>query len=330
MSVLVHAEVDGDRLDHDSLIHESLLILIGGDETTRHVISGGGWQLLADRDQWDRLGRRPVGRADRGRGDAALGLAHQEHGPHRHPRRRARRPAARGRPEAAAALQLGQPRRGRCSTTRSRFDIGRPPNEHVAFGFGTHFCLGNSLARLELRVMFEQLLARLPDLALVDTACEPSYRAGQLHQRLRGHAGPLHPDRPVRSGACYTARVPPRPCGQGRGRRDCAAVQAGRRTARRPRMRPSGSRPCRRVTVGWRRPGPGAWATCSRPGSSGSGPGASRGRRRAPHRRSATRRRPPHCPTARRGRRPPARRPPPGARGAPPRPPRGRPSRRRC
>jgi cytochrome P450 family 142 subfamily A polypeptide 1 len=46
------------------------------------------------------------------------------------------------------------------------FDTERSPNEHVAFGFGTHFCLGNQLARLELRVMFEQLLDRLPDLAL--------------------------------------------------------------------------------------------------------------------------------------------------------------------
>jgi cytochrome P450 family 142 subfamily A polypeptide 1 len=47
------------------------------------------------------------------------------------------------------------------------FDVGRSPNEHVAFGgHGTHFCLGASLARLELRVMFEQLLRRLPDLEL--------------------------------------------------------------------------------------------------------------------------------------------------------------------
>jgi cytochrome P450 family 142 subfamily A polypeptide 1 len=45
----------------------------------------------------------------------------------------------------------------------------------VAFGFGTHFCLGASLARLELRVVFEQLLARLPDLALVDPR-EPAFR----------------------------------------------------------------------------------------------------------------------------------------------------------
>ena len=59
MSVLVHAEVDGDRLDHDSLVHESLLILIGGDETTRHVISGGGYQVLQHRDSWGRLREDP-------------------------------------------------------------------------------------------------------------------------------------------------------------------------------------------------------------------------------------------------------------------------------
>jgi cholest-4-en-3-one 26-monooxygenase len=46
------------------------------------------------------------------------------------------------------------------------FDIARSPNPHVAFGFGAHFCLGNQLARLELKVMFERLLARMPDLHL--------------------------------------------------------------------------------------------------------------------------------------------------------------------
>jgi cytochrome P450 family 142 subfamily A polypeptide 1 len=55
------------------------------------------------------------------------------------------------------------------------FVVRRTPNEHVAFGFGPHFCLGASLARLELRVVFEQLLARLPDLALVDEL-EPVHR----------------------------------------------------------------------------------------------------------------------------------------------------------
>ena len=45
-----------------------------------------------------------------------------------------------------------------------RFDISRTPNDHIAFGFGTHFCLGNQLARMELRCMLEQIVARMPDL----------------------------------------------------------------------------------------------------------------------------------------------------------------------
>jgi cytochrome P450 family 142 subfamily A polypeptide 1 len=50
--------------------------------------------------------------------------------------------------------------------TPEKFDITRYPNNHVAFGFGTHFCLGNQLARLELSLMTRRLLQRLPDLRL--------------------------------------------------------------------------------------------------------------------------------------------------------------------
>src|SRR5262249_531906 len=59
-----------------------------------------------------------------------------------------------------------------------RFDVDRPAKAHLAFGFGAPFCLGQALARLELKVMFEQLLARMPDLELdADPATLPRRRA---------------------------------------------------------------------------------------------------------------------------------------------------------
>ncbi|HEY2565047.1 MAG TPA: cytochrome P450, partial [Acidimicrobiales bacterium] len=48
------------------------------------------------------------------------------------------------------------------------FDIRRQPNPHIAFGFGRHYCLGASLARLEVKVMFSELLRRLPDIQLAN------------------------------------------------------------------------------------------------------------------------------------------------------------------
>jgi cytochrome P450 family 142 subfamily A polypeptide 1 len=58
------------------------------------------------------------------------------------------------------------------------FDITRSPNPHLAFGFGAHFCLGNQLARLELKVMIDRLLARLPDIRLdIDRADLPRRKA---------------------------------------------------------------------------------------------------------------------------------------------------------
>src|SRR5262249_3923832 len=59
MSILVHSELDGERLDDEALVHESMLILIGGDETTRHVISGGMEALARHPEQRARLVGHP-------------------------------------------------------------------------------------------------------------------------------------------------------------------------------------------------------------------------------------------------------------------------------
>jgi cholest-4-en-3-one 26-monooxygenase len=61
------------------------------------------------------------------------------------------------------------------------FDIRRNPNPHVAFGFGTHFCLGASLARLELRMLFRQLTQRITNLRLVtEPDIEPNIFVGAV------------------------------------------------------------------------------------------------------------------------------------------------------
>ena len=73
-----------------------------------------------------------------------------------------------------------------------RFDVARSPNDHVAFGFGPHYCLGAGLARLEVRVMVERVLARLPDLAL---AGEIDPRCGGLDHEPAGHVHPVGPAR---------------------------------------------------------------------------------------------------------------------------------------
>ncbi len=175
MSILVHAEVDGDRLSHDEVIQESLLILIGGDETTRHVISGGIHQLLVHRDQWERLAADPAVRP------AAVEEMLRWVTPIKNMVRTATQDIELGGQQIRGGdeLMLLYPSANRDEAVFEdpfRFDSARTPNEHVAFGFGTHYCLGASLARLEIAAMLDELLTRLPDLALADPGAPLEYR----------------------------------------------------------------------------------------------------------------------------------------------------------
>jgi cytochrome P450 family 142 subfamily A polypeptide 1 len=186
MSVLVHAEVDGDRLDHDNLVHESLLILIGGDETTRHVLTGGMFQFTAHPDQWKALVD------DRSK----LGTAVEEVLRWVSPIKNMAR-------TVTSDVELGGQTMGEGDTVLLvypsanrdedvfddpfRFDSERTPNEHVAFGFGPHFCLGNSLARLELTVMFDRLAERLPDIRMADGITDESQLAWRTANFITGY-----------------------------------------------------------------------------------------------------------------------------------------------
>ena len=176
MSILVQAEIGGDALAEDEIIQESLLILVGGDETTRHVITGGMLALIQNPDQRRLLQRDP----------SKLTVAVEELLRWVTPIQNMNRTATRDTELRGQKIRKGDRllllypsgnRDARVFADPFRLDVTRNPNHHVAFGGpGTHFCLGASLARLELRVMFEELLARMPDLSLAKPAAQLEYR----------------------------------------------------------------------------------------------------------------------------------------------------------
>jgi cholest-4-en-3-one 26-monooxygenase len=164
-SILVNAEVEGQRMSDDEIVMETLLILIGGDETTRHTLSGGTEQLVRHRDQWDALV------ADR----SLLPGAIEEMLRWTSPVKNMCRMLTADTEFHGTELRQGEKIMLLFESANfdesmfenaDQFDIRRDPNNHVAFGFGTHFCLGNQLARLELRLMTDRVLERLPDLRL--------------------------------------------------------------------------------------------------------------------------------------------------------------------
>ena len=164
-SILVNAEVEGQRMSDDEIVMETLLILIGGDETTRHTLSGGTEQLVRHRDQWDALV------ADR----SLLPGAIEEMLRWTSPVKNMCRMLTADTEFHGTELRQGEKIMLLFESANfdesmfenaDQFDIRRDPNNHVAFGFGTHFCLGNQLARLELRLMTDRVLDRLPDLRL--------------------------------------------------------------------------------------------------------------------------------------------------------------------
>lgn len=174
VSTLVHAQIDGERLTDAEIAIDTLLILIGGDETTRHVITGGAYQLMTHREQWDAL------RDDR----SLLNGAAEEMLRWVSPIKNMARCATRDVTFHGKDIRAGQkllmiyPSANRDEEHFAdpfTFDITRSPNDHVAFGVGPHFCLGASLARLELRVFFDMLLDRFPHLEVAQGA-EPPMR----------------------------------------------------------------------------------------------------------------------------------------------------------
>jgi cytochrome P450 len=171
VSALLAAEIDGERLSEPELIGFAFLLLVGGNETTTNLISNAAIQLDRHRDQRRLLledpGRIPTAVEEFLRYDSPVqGLGRTTTAP----------VTLHGVtiPEGARVLLLfGSANHDeRKIADPECFDVLRDPNPHLAFGFGAHFCLGANLARLEARVAFEELLARLPDYRMTQSRVE--------------------------------------------------------------------------------------------------------------------------------------------------------------
>ena len=187
ISILTQAEVDGEQLSELELDLFFLLLSVAGNETTRNLISHGILALLDNPDQLAKL------RADR----SLMGPAVEE-------MLRWGTPVMNFRRTATHDTELGgqQIKEGdkvvfwHISANRDEsvfedpytFDITRTPNEHVAFGSGgPHYCLGANLARMEIRVMFEELLDRFTEMEIVGevTRLRSNFINGIKHIPLR-------------------------------------------------------------------------------------------------------------------------------------------------
>ncbi len=160
ISVLAQVEIEGRRLSDAELTMFLVQLLVAGNETTRNMISGGLVALAERPRDWERL------RRDRSLVPTAVEEMLRWTSPVVSFMRTATRDAELG----GEAIREGDPvlmlyasanRDDRqFGPTADRFDIARTPNQHVAFGFGTHFCIGATLARIEGRVLLEELLDR--------------------------------------------------------------------------------------------------------------------------------------------------------------------------
>jgi cytochrome P450 len=160
VSLLGAAEIDGERLDDGELMMFCGQLLVAGNETSRDLVAGGLVALAEHPDQLRRLVDDP----------SLVPVAVEELLRWTSPVTSFMRTATRDTELAGTAIAAGEPvlllyasanrDESVFGPTADRLDVGRQPNHHVAFGFGEHFCLGAALARLEGRVLFEELLAR--------------------------------------------------------------------------------------------------------------------------------------------------------------------------
>ena len=166
VSLIVNAEWEGESLSDVDIMFETMLVLVGGDETTRHVISAGTAALLQNPDQLALL------KSDMSLLPSAIEEMLRWASPIRNMNRTATKDVIVNgmqirENDRVLLLYPSANRDAKVFDNPHSFDITRTPNDHVAFGaYGRHHCLGAPLARLELKILFEEMLKRFDNLQL--------------------------------------------------------------------------------------------------------------------------------------------------------------------
>ncbi len=170
MGVWIQAEKDGlkdgEEFGIEQILSDCLLLLDGGSETTRTVIGRTLLELAQRPDQWKLL-----------QDGADLDVAVEEFIRWVTPIHNMTRACVEPYDIAGQTIEPGQQamfmyasanRDPKHFANPETFDVTRNPNPHIAFGFGTHFCLGASLARIEIKILFEELLRRIDTIELAE------------------------------------------------------------------------------------------------------------------------------------------------------------------
>ncbi|MFF7231783.1 cytochrome P450 [Streptomyces sioyaensis] len=162
---LVDAQRTGSLSEEDAMLFFDLLLL-GGNETTRHGAVGALLAFIEFPEQWQRL------RADRGLLTSAVNEVLRYVSPSKHVLRRAERDVElHGRRieagQEVAVWHFSANRDERAFPDPDTFDITRKPNAHLALGSGPHYCLGASLAAMELRLFLDELCNRVASAAMI-------------------------------------------------------------------------------------------------------------------------------------------------------------------